>query len=317
MDGTVARELLSQPAEFLADVLDGLSRPRKALPGKHAHDRRGAELFAPLAARHPILTERILLRRHGAAVARHAGPRATLLALGIGAGALAPPLLDALESPDLYIPVDAVRDRVLEHAMAMAARHPALTLVPIAADPLHGFPLPVSVTPERTLALLSGAVAGDLPVGDTAFLRGLGRRLGRGARLLAGCGLPCAPALLEAAFADPQGAAAAFNRNLLARINRELAGTFDLWAFDHALRVDARAGRVEMQLRSLRDQAAAVAGTPFRFAAGETIRTGVWRTRTVADFRKRAAAAGWHPLECWTDERALFSLHLMVWDGKA
>ncbi len=304
---------------FLADVIDGLSRPRKSLPCKYFYDREGSALFdaiCGLDAYYPTRTETALLRGCAAAIAALAGPGAALIELGSGSSVKVRILLDALDSPALYVPVDISRDHLMDAAGRLAADYPSLTVVPVAADYMRGFPLPRGVAPERAVAFFPGSTIGNLrPAEAQRFLLGLGRRLGAGSRLLIGVDLRKDPAVLEAAYDDPEGVTAAFNRNLLARINRELGGTFELSRFAHRARYDAARGRIEMHLESLEDQAVRIAGRRFRFAAGETIHTENSYKYSVPGFRRLAARAGWRDGRSWTDAEALFSLHWLVWGG--
>lgn len=305
--------------QFLADVLDGLSRPRKSLPCKYFYDAEGSALFDAICALdeyYPTRTETALLHERAAEIAALAGPGAALVELGSGSSVKVRILLDALDRPALYVPVDISREHLAASAARLAGDYPALTVVPVAADYVQGFALPRGVAPERAIVFFPGSTIGNFrPAEALGFLRGLGRRLGAGCRLLIGVDLRKDRAVLEAAYDDSQGVTAAFNRNLLVRINRELDGTFDLGRFAHRALYDAARGRIEMHLESLEPQTVRVAGRPFRFAAGETIHTENSYKYSVSGFRRLAARAGWRAERSWTDGGALFSVHWMVWRG--
>lgn len=321
MDGAVSQPVAADDflSAFLSDVIEGLSRPRKALPSKHFYDARGSALFDAICALeeyYPTRTETELLARRAADIAALAGPDAALVELGSGSSVKIRLLLDALDRPALYVPVDISREHLLAAAARLAADYPALTVVPVAADYVQGFALPCALVPERTLAFFPGSTIGNfMPDEAVAFLAGLGRRLGRGSRLIIGVDLKKRRDVLEAAYDDSHGVTAAFNLNLLARINRELGGTFDLEGFRHRAFYDERLGRIEMHLESVRPQTATVGGHRFRFDRGETIHTEISCKYTVPEFRSLAAAAGWRAHAAWTDDAHLFSIHALTYAG--
>lgn len=302
---------------FLTDVFDGLSRPRKTLPCKYFYDREGSALFdaiCTLDEYYPTRTETALLRSVAAETAGLAGPRAALIELGSGSSVKVRILLDAFDRPALYVPVDISREHLMASAARLAGDYPALTVVPIAADYVQGFALPDGVPAERAVVFFPGSTIGNFrPAEAMRFLATLGRRLGPGVRLLIGVDLRKDPAILERAYDDASGVTAAFNMNLLTRVNRELDGDFDPTRFAHRARYDAVRGRIEMHLESLADQTARVAGRVFHFRRGETIHTENSYKYSVQGFRRLAARAGWRTERSWTDSAALFSLHWMVW----
>jgi probable methyltransferase len=317
---SAARALPAQQDDvFLADVLDGLSRPRKSLPCKYFYDSEGSALFdaiCTLDEYYPTRTETALLHERTGEIAALAGRGATLVELGSGSSVKVRILLDALDAPAMYVPVDISRDHLIAAAARLAGDYPSVTVVPVAADYVRGFALPRGVAPERTLAFFPGSTIGNFrPAEALAFLRGLGQRLGKGARLLIGVDLRKNPAVLEAAYNDARGVTAAFNLNLLGRINRELDGSFDLDRFAHRAHYDPVRGRIEMHLESLADQTVRIAGHAIRFAKGETIHTENSYKYSVPGFRRLGARAGWRAEQSWTDSGGLFSLHWMVWHG--
>lgn len=316
---SAARSVPAQNNAFLADVLDGLSRPRKSLPCKYFYDREGSALFdaiCTLDEYYPTRTETALLHDRAAEIAGLAGRGATLVELGSGSSVKVRILLDALDAPAMYVPVDISREHLIAAASRLAGDYPAVTVVPVAADYVRGFALPRGVRPERAVVFFPGSTIGNFrPAEALMFLRGLGERLGLGTRLLIGVDLRKDRRVLEAAYNDAAGVTAAFNMNLLARINRELSGTFDLTRFAHRAHYDPLRGRIEMHLESLAPQTVRVAGRPFRFAAGETIHTENSYKYSVGGFRRLAARAGWRTERSWTDADSLFSLHWIVWRG--
>ncbi|QQP88825.1 L-histidine N(alpha)-methyltransferase [Skermanella sp. TT6] len=321
-DGTASRRI-GMPApgpdrdtEFLKDVLDGLGQAVKALPAKHFYDQRGSRLFdriCELEEYYPTRTETAILARYAGDIAGKAGRGVTLLELGSGSSVKVRLLLDVLDEPAAYIPVDISGAHLEASAARLAADYPEISVKPIHADYTRPFPLAVKGGAERTLAFFPGSTIGNFsPEEARAFLARLGRQLGGGGRLLIGVDLKKDIGRLEAAYNDAAGVTAAFNLNLLERINRELDGTFDLAAFAHRAFYDRDLGRIEMHLESLKPQTVLVAGAPFRFQAGETIHTEVSHKYTVEEFRDLAADAGWRADETWTDGDHLFSVHLLT-----
>lgn len=314
-----ARARQIQEGGFLEDVFAGLSAPRKSLPCKYFYDREGSALFDAICALdeyYPTRTETALLRARAAEIAGLAGRSAALIELGSGSSVKVRLLLDALDRPALYIPVDISREHLMISAARLAGDYPAVTVVPVAADYVQGFALPAGVAAERSVVFFPGSTIGNFRPGEAiGFLHGLGARLGRGVRLLVGVDLRKDKAVLEAAYDDARGITAAFNLNLLARINRELDGTFDLARFAHRALYNDLRGRIEMHLVSLADQTVRVGGRAFRFRRGETIHTENSYKYSVGGFRRLAARAGWQAERSWTDPKGLFSLHWMVWQG--
>jgi dimethylhistidine N-methyltransferase len=312
---TVAPSAVRPDAGFLEDVLDGLGRADKTLPAKYFYDERGSRLFdqiCELEEYYLTRTETSLLARHAGAIAATVGTGVTLLELGSGSSTKVRLLLDRLDRPAAYIPVDISREHLQVSAARLAADYPDLKVKPVFADYVQGFPLSVEGGPERTLAFFPGSTIGNFhPSEAQTFMGRLGRRLGVGARLLIGVDLKKSREPLEAAYNDTDGVTAAFNLNLLERINRELDGTFDLGGFAHMAFYNDRLGRIEMHLKSLRPQTALVAGVPFRFGQDETIHTEDSYKYSVEEFRKLAQGAGWSADSTWTDDDALFSIHLL------
>ncbi|WP_051341329.1 L-histidine N(alpha)-methyltransferase [Azospirillum halopraeferens] len=319
MDGSLSRAAVTD-ARFLADVLAGLSRPDRTLPSKYFYDARGSALFdaiCELEEYYPTRTEMALLARHAGEIAAFAGPDATVVELGSGSSVKVRLLLDRLTTPAAYVPVDISHDHLVQSAARLAADYPGLAVTPVSADYAAGFDLPVGTVPERTLAFFPGSTIGNFTPDDSrTFLAGLGRRLGAGSRLVIGVDRKKRRDVLEAAYDDARGVTAAFNLNLLARINRELDGTFNLGAFAHRAVWAEAQGRIEMHLESLVSQTATVAGRPFRFAAGETILTEISCKYTISGFQALAADAGWRSCCVWTDERGLFSVHALVFEDR-
>lgn len=300
------------PADVRAEVLDGLGRAQKRLPPKLFYDQQGSRLFdaiTELPEYYPTRTEIAILREHGEAMADLIGRDNVLVELGSGSSLKIQILLAALQ-PRVYVPVDISREHLLESAQALSARFPDLAIRAACADYSAAFQLPLEADWTDLAAFFPGSSIGNFDPDEACLLLDrVARLLGPGGRLLIGVDRPKEPEILDAAYDDAQGVTAAFNLNLLTRINRELAGDFDLDAFAHRAFFDPVESRVEMHLVSLRDQEVSVAGECFAFQTGETIHTESSYKYDDATFHRLAVAAGFTPERVWTDARGLFSVH--------
>ena len=302
--------------DFRADVLAGLARPQKRIAAKYFYDARGSELFeriCDLPEYYPTRTEIALLRRHSAEIAALAGEDAALVEFGSGADVKARLVLDALARPTAYVPIDISREHLIASAQALAGSYPDVAVIPLCADYTRAFDLPAVAKAGRRLGFFPGSTIGNFrPIEAAAFLGRAAVTLGAGSGLLIGVDLKKDSALLQAAYDDAQGVTAAFNKNLLTRINSELGGDIDVESFEHRAFYNDQRGCIEMHLVSRVAQAVTVAGEAFRFAAGESIHTEDSHKYDPEDFRDLAEAGGWQPRRCWVDDERLFSLHYLV-----
>lgn len=300
---------------FLDDVLEGLAQSQKKLSSKYFYDERGSKLFDDICALteyYPTRTETALLQTHAAEFATLIGANASVVEFGSGSSTKIRILLDALETPAAYIPVDISREHLLESAKALAGAYPDLPVVPIAADYTQPFDLPEISGEAVRIGFFPGSTIGNFTRDAAAeFLRAAATDLGADNGLLIGVDLRKDVDVLHAAYNDAAGVTAEFNLNVLRRVNRELGGDFDLDAFTHDARWVAEKGRIEMHLVSERDQRVRVNGHSFTFAAGETIHTEDSHKYDIAEFHALAAEAGWRAFRHWTDEDDLFSLHYL------
>jgi dimethylhistidine N-methyltransferase len=304
---------VSPTQDFLRDVLAGLARPDRRLPCKYFYDERGSRLFeqiCELPEYYPTRCELAILQDHGAAIADRLGPGCVLVEYGSGSGRKTCLLLDHLAGPAAYVPVDISRDYLLAWARRLVRDYPHIDVVPLCADFTRPFRLPTSLLPPaRRVVYFSGSTIGNFgPVEAQALLRQIARLAGRGGGLLIGVDLKKDPAVLERAYDDAQGVTAAFNLNLLARINRELGADFVLDRFRHLAFWDEPHGRIEMHLLSMEAQTVHLAGQTFDLAAGETICTEYSHKYDLDDFARLAASAGLQVRDVWTDENGLFSV---------
>ena len=317
MIGTEGVGLAARPADaFAEDVVRGLSARRKWLPPKWLYDARGSALYELICEQpeyYPPRIETGLLERHGRELAEAIGPDALVFEYGAGSARKTALLLAAMRRPAGYVPVDISRDALLAAAEALGRRFPRLPIRPVLADFGAPVALPLDADCPRRVAFFPGSTIGNLdPPEAVAFLRRMAVQAGRGGALVIGVDLPKEEGILVRAYDDARGVTAAFDLNLLARIDRELDGDFPLSAFRHRSRWDARLSRVEMHLEALEPLVAHAAGAEFAFDAGETIHTESaykWEPRA---FDALAAIAGWRAERTWTDERAWFAVKLYV-----
>lgn len=303
----------AQRAAFRADVIEGLSKPQKTLPSRWLYDDRGSELFeeiTQLPEYYPTRTETAILRDEAAAIADFAGPRATLIEYGAGAGVKTEIVLAALDRPAAYVPVDIAGDFLMGSADRIERRFPTLDVRPVVADFTDDFDLPDDLPrSDRRVGFFPGSTIGNLSTAEAkAFLRRVRGHVGSGGRAIIGADLRKALPTLIAAYDDAAGVTAAFNLNLLARANAELGATFDLAAFAHEARWNETDSAIEMHLVSLAEQTVALDGRSFRFASGETIHTESSRKYALEAFERLAAESGWRVARRWTDSGQLFAL---------
>lgn len=305
------------PGIFRDDVLRGLSRPAKELPCKYFYDETGAELFEQicrLPEYYLTRAELAIMNRHAGEMAALLGPGCLLVEYGCGSGAKTQLLLDHLAEPAAYVPVDLAAESLRHTSEALAARYPRLPVLPLAADFTRPLDLPaVPGRVARRAVYFPGSTVGNFtPEEAVNLLRQTARVCGHAGVLLLGADLKKDPAILHRAYNDSQGVTAAFNLNLLSRINRELGGDFQTDRFWHHAFYNPRHGRIEMHLVARAAQTVRVAGAQFSIREGETIRTEYSHKYTLADVRELAEAAGFQVGRVWTDERSEFSVHALT-----
>lgn len=294
------------------EVLRSLLGTPKSLPPKLFYDATGAALFERITtlpeyyltrAELEILTSRV------AELAALAGPRCALVEYGSGAGLKIRLLLDALDQPDAYIPIDISAEQLAEVASGLAADYPTVAVTPVCADytaPLH---LPDLPQRARRVAFFPGSTIGNFhPTEAAAFLRRVRRTVADDGVLVLGVDRRKSAATLHAAYDDAAGVTAAFNLNVLHRLNRELGADFDVTRFAHRALFNDTASRVEMHLVSLARQVVTVAGSAIPFERGESI----WTESSYKYDRERleqlVTAGGFTIRRLWTDARGQFYL---------
>lgn len=314
-EGFVSAPAIARP-DVAAEALAGLSARPKTLPAKLFYDAEGCRLFGRITALpeyYPTRTELALLPEVARAVGAALPPGLAVIEYGAGDETKAALLLEALRHPAAYVPIDIAAPELLAAADRLRRRWPELVVAPLAADFLAPLRLPPVAPDAPRLGFFPGSTIGNLdPDGAVRFLRAARATLGDGSHFLIGVDLRKSPAILVPAYDDAAGVTAAFNLNLLARLNREAGAGFDLDAFAHRAVWNAEESRIEMHLVSRHAQTVRVAGHVVSFAPGETIHTENSYKYTGEGFRALAAPAGWRPAQSWTDRDGLFSLHLLA-----
>ena len=310
-------DLHPAPDDMFAEVVAGLGAERKTLPCKYFYDAEGSRLFdriCELDEYYPTRTEVGILADQSDTIARFVGREALVIELGSGSSTKTHRLLRALTSPAGYVPVDISRAHLTEAADRIARDFPALPVWPVCADFNTEIDLPpFDVSEERRLIFFPGSTIGNFDRGARkALLRRSADLCGsRGGQMLIGIDLVKAVDRLESAYDDSEGVTAAFNRNLLHRINRELGSDFVPDRFAHEATFDPKESRIEMHLVSEIDQVVDVDGQQFRFARGERICTEYSYKFTIAGFADLAAEAGWSLEQTFTDRENLFAILLL------
>ncbi len=303
---------LSQHEALRADVVAGLSQRQKTLPSRWLYDQRGSELFEEITRLDEYYltrTETAILRRHAGEMAGLLGEDVALLEYGAGAAIKSEILLDALQAPRMYAPIDIAADFLAQTAERIRDRFPELTTRPIIADFTADFDIPADIPACPRAAFFPGSTLGNLgPSEAGALLRRMREHVGERGAAIIGVDLRKDIETLIAAYDDRRGVTAEFNLNLLRRINRELEGGFPLEAFAHEARWNECESAIEMHLVSRKPQVVSVAGRSFAFAQGETIHTETCRKFDVAGFAHAAQRSGWRVATIWTDPAELFAV---------
>ena len=298
---------------FRRDIIEGLSRFPKATPPIWFYDKRGSELFeaiADLPEYYPTRTETALLQRYGPEFATAVGPGRAVIEFGAGSARKTPHLLQAIE-PAAYVPIDISGEFLHASSAALASVFPGLPVLPLVGDFNADLSLPAGVEGLPRLGFFPGSTIGNLePAGAVDLLRAMRRLLGDDALLLIGMDRVKDPDRLIAAYDDAAGVTAAFNLNLLARINRELDGDMPLDGFAHRAIWNDEKARIEMHLEALRPLHFHVAGRRFEMEAGETIHSESSHKYGPRDERLLLRAGRWNPIRQWSDAEGLFSLIL-------
>src|SRR3989440_11996673 len=298
---------------FREEVLRSLSKSPRELPCKFFYDEHGAQLFqqiCELPEYYITRTEIEILRLHGAEMAKALGPQIELIGFGTGAGTKTRILLAELRDPAVYVPIDISKEQLERSTARFQKTFPALQILPVAADYLEPFELPLPrKLSSRSVVYFPGSTIGNFePDAAGEFLERLVDLAGDDGGLLIGVDLQKDRDVLERAYNDSAGVTAQFNKNLLARINRELGADFDLHRWQHHAIYNPTEGRIEIYLISDNAQTVHIGAREFQFRAGEEILTEYSYKHTIPGFIKLARDAGFQFRQVWTDDARWFGV---------
>ena len=298
---------------FRADVLRGLGERQKAVPARWLYDLAGSELFEDITKQpeyYPTATETRLLEANGAEIARLIPSDLAVVEFGSGSSTKTPLLLREVAAA-AYVPVDISGEFLRQSTRMLAGLFPNLAIIPVEADFLRAVQLPASVRDLSFLGFFPGSTIGNLvPHSAVDLLRSMRATLGEGSRLLIGVDCLKDESRLIAAYDDEKGVTAAFNLNLLHRINRELGGDIPVAHFRHLARWNSDWRRIEMHLEALEDMEFTVSGRAFAMQRGETIHTENSHKYTPDQVRLLLNAGGWSLTRLWSDPSGDFLLAL-------
>lgn len=306
--------------EFLDDVVAGLTASPKQLPSKYLYDERGSQLFDEiclLEEYYPTRCEDQIIKRYAKEMAYQIGPGAMLVEYGSGSSTKTKSLLNELDQPAAYVPVDISGDHLAQTALGLRKTFPDIEVLPVCADFTQPFELPSPrVTPTHTAVFFPGSTIGNFELSEAlAMLQQIADLCGDGGGLLIGIDLQKDIGVLEAAYNDSRGVTAEFNLNMLRHINRELDGDFRLEEFDHRAVYDAQEHRIEISLVSNSDQQVSVSNQQFEIRENEPILTEYSHKYTIEGFADIAAETGLTLRRSWTDDDERFAvLHFALLD---
>ncbi len=300
-------------SDFLSEVIAGLSSQPRTLPYKYFYDATGAALFqkiCELPEYYITRTETAILRLHAREMAQCIGARCELIGLGTGAGTKTRILLEELEAPAVYMPVDISKEQLKKSTALFRKIFPGLEILPVSADYLEPLELPSpSHKPARKVVYFPGSTIGNFePESAMQFLRRIANYCGPGGGLLIGVDLQKDRHVLERAYNDGAGVTARFNLNLLVRANRELGANFDLKQWRHQAVYNPSQGRIEIYVVSEVAQTVRIRDRQFDFHAGEKITTEYSYKHTPEGFIELARNAGFDFVRMWTDDARLFGV---------
>ena len=306
-----------EPEDFLGEVLQGLKKTPKELPTKYLYDERGSALYERICT----LEEYYLPRREIEIMEQNIdemvhllGNKVSLIEYGCGSCTKTRILLDHMPDLSAYVPIDISKEQLISVSRELSLDYPELEILPVCADFTSDFQLPFPErNSERNIAYFPGSSIGNFGLESARkLLNRIADICEPGGAFLIGIDLAKDPEVLYNAYNDSEGVTAAFNLNLLTRINRELEGDFNLSFFEHHALYNTDKGRVEMHLTSLRDQTVHLNNTRISFAEGESIWTESSYKYDLNDFTRMANDACFTVERIWTDDRQWFSMLYLV-----
>ncbi len=315
MQTTAGLDLATETAGFAQEVIHGLTQDPKTLPCKFFYDERGSALFdriCELDEYYPTRTEMGIMQAHISEMSALLGDNCQLVEYGSGSSLKTRVLLDNAPNLAAYVPMDISREHLGRTASSLAQAYPDIPILPVCADYTQPFDLP-QARAARTVVYFPGSTIGNFPPAQAReFLARIAQVCGAGGGLLIGVDLKKSPAILEPAYDDKEGVTAAFNLNLLARMNRELGADFELSQWAHHAFYNTIQGRIEMHLVSLEPQSVTIDGHRLLFGRGERIHTESSYKYALDEFACLAEGAGLTVRRVWTDDNQLFSVQYLT-----
>ena len=317
---STAAEILTRAPDrdaFRAHVRAGFRAPQKWLSPMYLYDQRGSELFeaiCELPEYYPTRTETAILQAHSSEIAEAVGPQALVMEPGSGSGSKTRMLLEMLDDPVAFVPVEISRDYLEESVPKLQTAFPQLEILGVHGDFRESFDIPASRRPaRRRLIFFPGSTIGNFMEDEAVHLLDqLRRQAGPNGAMLIGVDLRKDPGILERAYDDARGVTAAFNLNLLERMNRELGTDFDPSRFRHQALWNEADSRIEMHLVSQCPQTVHLDELTIPFQTGESILSECSHKFSEAGFARMAERAGWRVARTWSDAQAWFSLQYLV-----
>ena len=298
---------------FAADIIRGLSETQKSISSRWLYDQYGSELFEAITSLpeyYPTRTEFSILTEYAEAIAARIGPEAILVEYGAGAATKTRALLSAMPDLAAYAPIDISAEFLEQTAQILRTEYPGLVVTPIAGDFISG--IDAALLPSgrgRRAGFFPGSTIGNMDDAQILrFFQDARAALGDNSCFVLGADLKKSPDILIPAYDDAQGVTAAFNLNLLTRINRELGADFDVDAFAHEARWNEVESQIEMHLVSQTAQTVTIRERRFMFADGETIHTENSRKFKISDLAALADDSGWRLTDQWFDENRYFCI---------
>ncbi|TWT60995.1 L-histidine N(alpha)-methyltransferase [Rubinisphaera italica] len=310
---TITLQDSAETTEFYADVISGLNSKPKTLPSKYFYDEQGSMLFdqiCDLDEYYITRTESQIMDRYAHDMARTLGEKIALIELGSGSSRKTRLLLEEVAESTVYMPVDISREHLFKSAEQLAFDFPDLSIKPIHADFTQPIKLDNQIEDDyRKVVYFPGSTIGNFePEQAVQLLSNISNLVDPDGGLLIGYDLIKDLNILEDAYNDSAGVTAAFNKNLLHRINQELDGNFDLDAFEHQAIFNPEEHRIEMHLISLKKQSVNIGESTFHFEKQESICTEYSHKYSMDSFREMALKAGFHEDRCWTDPNQYFAV---------
>lgn len=315
MDAIATRPDTEDRASFAAAIHEGFADANKHIPCRFLYDARGSELFEDITRLdeyYPTEIEIGILEKCAREIGAIAAPETAIIEFGSGSSRKSRILIDNIPNLSAYVPIDISDDALGEAVDALRELYPLINILPVHADFNKLDELPGELDGLPHLGFFPGSTIGNLNQSIAVeFLTHAGHLLGADSRFVVGVDLKKDERILLNAYNDEEGVTAAFNLNLLTRINRELGGDIDVSKFAHDAIYNEKMGRIEMHIVSRADQEVEIDGRTYRFENGERVHTESSHKYSVPQFHEMAEEAGWRPEQVWTDERDYFSVHLL------